>query len=312
MRTITLLGPQRLQPTLVEHVDRRGIEGPIAAVTAGWQEREAEDDELRAHLGREIRNLMLHQRSEQVFAEDRDLFQAHRERQDGLRELQRLYRYRLDFVLEPARELLRRDDAPDTLLEAERADAIEAVRRLDTHHLARIRQVHARYEAEHLPLDRPVLRRHRDELRRLLDGVAAVAIAGGHVAVLLNRLRLFGLVELIGDLPIFAWSAGAMALSERIVLFHDTPPQGMGNPEVLDIGLELFPDVVALPHAARRLCLGDPARVAILARRFAPAVCVPLDGEAALIWDGESYQDHDRLTGRGKVEHGPIAADAAV
>ena len=312
MPTITLLGPQRLQPTLVDHVDRRGIDGPIAAVTAGWQERENEDGELREHLGREIRNLMLHQRSEQVFAEDRGLFLAHRARQDRLRELQRLYRYRLDFVLEPARELLRREDASDALLEAERADAIDAVRRLDTHHLARIRRVHARYEEEHRPLERPAVRRHRDEIRQILDGAAAVAIAGGHVAVLLNRMRLFGLGELIEGLPIFAWSAGAMALSERVVLFHDTPPQGMGNPEVLDLGLELFPDVVAFPHAVRRLRLEDPARVAILARRFAPAVCVTLDGEAALVWDGASYSDHDRLTGSGRVEPGPIAAGSAL
>jgi hypothetical protein len=46
------------------------------------------------------------------------------------------------------------------------------------------------------------------------------------VAVLVNRLRLFGLGDLVADKTVFAWSAGAMAVSERVVLFHDDPPQG--------------------------------------------------------------------------------------
>lgn len=284
MRTVTLLGPQRLEPTLVREVDRLGVDGPIAVVTAGWQEREAEVDELREHLGRPLINLELYRRLERVFAEDPGLFQAHRERQNRLRAMQRLYRYRLDFALEPARELLRREDDPD-LVEPEREAAIEALRRLDARQLERIREVHDELERRHAPARRPAVARHRLELARLLDKAAAVAVAGGHVAVVLSRMRLFGVVELFGELPIFAWSAGAMALSERIVLFHDSPPQGMGNPEVLDVGLGLFPDVVVLPHARHRLRLGDPARVEILARRFEPATCVPFDdGAPAIRW----------------------------
>jgi hypothetical protein len=36
-------------------------------------------------------------------------------------------------------------------------------------------------------------------------------------------------------------------------------------------------DVVALPHASARLRLGDTPRMAVFARRFAPARCVLLE-----------------------------------
>ena len=75
-----------------------------------------------------------------------------------------------------------------------------------------------------------------------------------------------------------AWSAGAMALTDRIVLFHDRAPQGPGHPEVYGSGLSLLRDVVLLPHARARLLLDDTARMAVFARRFAPARCVPAGG----------------------------------
>jgi peptidase E len=60
----------------------------------------------------------------------------------------------------------------------------------------------------------------------LLAASHAVLIAGGHIAVLLNRLRLFDLSAVLRERPVFGWSAGAMVLTSRIVLFHDSPPRG--------------------------------------------------------------------------------------
>jgi hypothetical protein len=74
-----------------------------------------------------------------------------------------------------------------------------------------------------------------------------------------------------------AWSAGAMVLTERVVLFHDDPPHGEPAAELLDAGLGLVRDIVALPDARRRLAMSDPDRLAALSRRFAPATCVTLD-----------------------------------
>ncbi|MBS0395160.1 MAG: Type 1 glutamine amidotransferase-like domain-containing protein, partial [Proteobacteria bacterium] len=125
---------------------------------------------------------------------------------------------------------------------------------------------------------------HRESLARAIEAAAAVLVAGGHVAVLLNRLRLFGLAALLERKPLIAWSAGAMALTERVVLFHDRPPQGAAHAEVLEPGLGLVPGVVALPHAAARLALEDAVRVQAFARRFAPARCLALDHGSLVYW----------------------------
>ena len=87
---------------------------------------------------------------------------------------------------------------------------------------------------------------------------------------------------MLDDQPVIGWSAGAIAITDRIVLYHDSPPQGPGNAEVLDRGLGLCRGVVALPGAGQRLRLDDPERVSRLAGRFAPSLCVALDDGAAL------------------------------
>jgi hypothetical protein len=89
-------------------------------------------------------------------------------------------------------------------------------------------------------------------------------------------LRLF---EVEANLPatIVAWSAGAMALTQRLVLFNDYAARGPTHAEVYDAGLGVVRAVVLLPHARRRLRIDEPMRMGVLARRFAPARCVVLD-----------------------------------
>lgn len=288
MKQIVLLGPQRLQPTVGAVVDSLGLQGRIAAVTAGWQEREAEDDELRQQLGHRTVNLRLHQRGDAVFAEDPELFAAHRRRQDRLKELQQLYRLRLEPALEVARELMRKA-ADSELASAELDAALESVRSLDAHHLERLRAIHQQFEADHQPAERPAVLTRRQELADELEGVSALAIAGGHLPVLLNRMRLFDLLGLLDGQPIVAWSAGAMILAERVVVFHDSPPQGAGAAQVLEVGLARAPELLPLPHARRRLRLDDPGRVAMFSRRFAPLQCLAMNEGAELIWDGRRW-----------------------
>jgi len=300
--TLTLLGPQRLEPTLAAAVARLGIQGRIAAVTAGWQEREAEIDEMRAHLNSPVVDLALHRRCEQVFAGDPELFRAHRARQDRLREMHRLYRYRLEFTRKPALGLLRREGA-DEVLEPEREAAIEALRDLDRQYLRRIAEVHHAFDQANPAGSHPALERQRDEVAELLRDSAALGVAGGHVAVLINRLRLFRFAELAAGKRIIAWSAGAMALAERIVLFHDNPPQGAGNAEVLDHGLGLYSGLLPLPHARRRLRLDDTCRVELLVRRFAPDICLPLDDGDEITLETGRRKRQTHLRSFGAVSH---------
>ena len=282
---IVLLGPQRLQRTLGTVVDAVGVTGDFAAVTAGWEEREDEIDELRAHLDRRVVNLRLYARAEEVFREDRDLFRAYRGRRLRLRELSTLHRVRLDAMKKALRKLMKSDGRPE-LLEPEQADAIEDLRRLDSHQRQRIADIHTEFEQEWKPHEHESVMGHRREIYALIRSCEALTIAGGNVAVLLNRLRLFDVQSHVGHLAIFAWSAGAMVCAEEIVLFHDDPPQGAGNPEVFGAGFGLVPGVLPLPHASKRLTLTNKIRVQTFARRFAPLACVALDRGSGLLWNG--------------------------
>lgn len=321
MRHVVLLGPQRFHPTLRSVVDELGVDGRIAAVTAGWQEREEDDAELSDHLGGRVVNLRLHRRGEEAMAAEPALFARLRRRQERLKRLQGLYRVRLDPQLAAVRRLFDREGGD--VLAGERAHAIDLVRALDEHHLDRVRAIHAEGDAPWpAPVDGrgryPELERHRAEVAEILAGCAALALAGGHVAVLLNRLRLFRVLEQAPALPVIAWSAGAMALAERIVLFHDSPPQGAGNAEVLDVGLGVLGAELAgepllpLPHASLRLRLGDSERVGIFARRFAPLVPVTLDPGARIVIAGGRVREAEGcerlLAGGGRA---PLVAGAA-
>lgn len=291
-RRVVLLGPQRLQPTLNTAIDSLGIRGRIAAITAGWEEREGEDQELRDHLGGRTINLALYERTEDVFRLDQEFMRATRVRHDRVRKMQELYRTRLTHMVRAARELSQRETAPgyEDLIEPELRGAIDAVRALDDEHVARMRAADSEFVARWRPRDREHVARHRRELQWVLDGCDALCIAGGHVAILLNRMRLFTILDLLREQPIIAWSAGAMAISERVVVFHDRPPQGAGAAEVLEAGLGACAGVVPLPHAEKRLDLADSARVALFARRFAPSLCVALDPRTRIDWQEQRWK----------------------
>jgi peptidase E len=281
MSSITLLGPQIREPILADVLRELRLTGPYVAITAGWQEREGEIDDLRSHVGQEVRDLKLYARAEHAFIQDQGLRLAHRRRQTRLAEMQEIYRLQLEHGKRAARELFEHEGDPQVLRPARR-QAIAALRRLDRSHLAAIRRVHAEYEAESTPTERPAVAAAIAALKGEIAPARAVFIAGGHVAVLLNRLRLFGGAGLFEGKPVIAWSAGAMVACDRLVLFHDHPPQGAANVELFDEGLALVRGVLALPHAQSRLRLHDTTRVTLLARRFAPAMCVTLDQGAAL------------------------------
>jgi hypothetical protein len=283
MPDVLILGPQVRQPNLREALQRAGLGGPIASITAGWQEREGELGALEEHLGRRVQDLRLYERTEGVFAHDPPLHEAYRQRQADLRRLQDIYRARLAHAKAAARETFAAQDESE-LGRWARRDAIAALRRLDATHLRMIERVHERFAKQWSASLRPLVARQQAEIQHLIDGAAVVCIAGGHVAVLLNRLRLFDMQRLLRGKPVVAWSAGAMCLTERVVLFHDHTPQGAGSAEVFEAGLGLLRKTVLLPDARTRLALQDSTRVALLARRFSPAACHTLDAGSEWHW----------------------------
>lgn len=280
---VVLLGAQRYNPTLGDAVAELGIKGKIATITAGWQEREDDDEELKEYLlGRSI-NLALHARGEDVFRKDKELQEAHRERQALLRHRQDFYRVRLEHALD-AQHVIDQRSAPDDILEDEARTSIDAIRNIDAMHLDRCTRDRKDFDTRYRPLERAAIAEHRAQIADIIDDCEAIAIAGGHVASLLNRLRLFGIAELSRGKTVFAWCAGAMAISERVVLFHDSPPQGPGAAEVLDAGLGFVGEVVVLPQPEFRLKLGDRQRLKVMARRFAPAICIAMPARSRVTW----------------------------
>ncbi len=304
-RSIWLLGPQYHAPFLDEILASLELaEGPIAVVTAGWQEREGEDAELDKHLGGRSLDLELYRRADRVFRSDPELTEAHREMQRQLRELTRLYDMRLSYMKEVVLSLLR-DSADRHLLDPELEHAVSQVRDLDSWQLKRIVDIRGEFEEQFRPLERESVVREREEVGGIMESAAALVITGGHVAVLLNRLRLFGMGELARSAPIIAWSAGAMALTERVVLFHDHPPQGTGNAGIMEKGLGICPRLVALPDGRKRLALADRHRVSFFAKRFEPDACVVMGDGDAISFDGERWRairPAQRLGASGEIE----------
>jgi hypothetical protein len=268
VRTI-LLGPQR-RPTLDAVVRSLGLPGPFATVTAGWQEREPDDGELRAVLGGQAAGLELYRRWLDVQERDPEYALASRALADVLAELAEEYLLRLDYALQAVYALQRRTSG--SALD----EAVAAVRSLDAWHLDRVNEVRGEFFDRLRPHERPVIASHRASVAELLDSAAALVVAGGHVGVLAEVLHLFNVAALLRS-PVIAWSAGAMALADRIVLFGDRSAHGPGHPEVYGSGLSVVRDVVLLPHARARLLLDDTPRMAVFARRFAPARCVLLE-----------------------------------
>jgi hypothetical protein len=290
-----LLGAQRFDPSLGDAVETVGVRGHIATITAGWQERESDDDDLKWHLEGRAVNLQLHKRGDEVFRDDPELRAAHRERQDALRHRQDFYRIRLEHAVEADRVIRQRAAPPDIAAEQAQESA-DAIRELDEWHLGLCAKIRGEFEAKWKPSERDIVKRHRDELAAIIADCGAIAIAGGQVATLINRLMLFGIAEMIGTRAVFAWSAGAMAISDRIVLFHDDPPQGPGVSEVLDTGLGLAPGLVALPQPETRLRLDDSDRVQRLVKRFQPARSFAFPARAWMIWrDGKVDEPHDLI-----------------
>ena len=256
----------------------------VALVRAGYQERESEDAEMIATLGVPAVNLRLHARSIEVFRDDKELSAAYKARQQRLRHIQAFYRVRLEKIEDASKTISVRYVEPE-LLEMEEKVSVDQYRHIDADHIERCNAVRAVFDTSWRFVDRPVIARHRDELRAELETVDALVLAGGHVVSLLNRLAMFGIFDLAAGKHVIAWSAGAMVLTERIVLFHDYPPYGSDIAQVLDAGFGLAPGLVVLPDPQRRVNLKARAGIQRFARRMAPLTCVAMDHGARVVFE---------------------------
>jgi hypothetical protein len=270
---VTLLGPLGDSVNLAAELEALAVDGPVALITAGWEEGERNDADIDRRLGGGSRNLGLYGRRLDVLGSDDEYADAERLLRAQLDELRAVYLLRLRHALDGVDAVRRRlaGSPGGTDLDA----AIAAVRALDDGHLTAIADAYQRFYSAHPPHERPIISAHRAEVASIVAGCAAIAVAGGHVGVLNDCLHLCNIAALIETQPLIAWSSGSMAVCDRIVVVDDDDPAGRPD-EIYDIGIGVAHDLVALPGAAR-LHAHDPERLALLAGRSAPSVCVVFD-----------------------------------
>lgn len=300
---IALIGPQHATPDVGSVVAELGIHGPVALVRAGYQEFETDDAPLVAALGVPVVNLTLHARGNDVFKNSGEYSEAYQARQQRLRYMQGFYRTRLDGTEDAAKKISLRYVEPE-LLDQEEKVSVDLFRHLDNEHLERCQAVRAAFDKKWPCGSVELIEKHRAEVKEAMAGCDALVIAGGHVASLLNRLELFDVLGNVAGKTIIAWSAGAMVLTDRIILFHDFPPYGSDIAQVLDSGFGLVPGYVVLPDPRRRVNLDARSGIQRFARRMAPATCVAMDHGARLILENGDlrFACATRLTTAGDAE----------
>ena len=114
MATTVLLGPQRFMTTAGTTLRALEVEGPVATITAGWEEREDQDEELGQVLDGRGRNLRLYHRMFDVLAKDERFAAAALAFRDRHDELQSFYRLRLEGALQSVYAVQRRSSAHGT------------------------------------------------------------------------------------------------------------------------------------------------------------------------------------------------------
>ncbi|WP_256838867.1 hypothetical protein [Ornithinimicrobium faecis] len=277
--SITLLGPQR-RPRVDSVLRSLQLHGARAAIiNAGWREREPEDELLVSLNAGNAVNLRLWHRMQEVWDADPEFAAADRQRRMLLEEMQDLYVVALDHVIDALRTMRNRVPRSQSVQAAALGDAEQIMREIDQRHLERVNQVHADFWERWPPHERRAVQLLRDLVSSELADAEVILVPGGHVGVLVGAMHLFNIAPQL-RVPIVAWGAGAMALTDRVVLFHDRAVHGPSVSEVFTSGLGLVKDTVAFPGARERLDLSNPQRMGVLARRFAPSQCLLLNDRA--------------------------------
>lgn len=305
---VVILGPQRPAPNLPEVLAAHGISGPVAVITAGWRHDEDELDALRRDLPKNrLVHLPIYAWFDEVHAEEPVLAAAYAARQKRIRQYKAAYRAQLQSALDAVsatQALIERDPS---LFLPELHFLLTSLRAIDDRTVQRVNEIRDEFPATAQPWAYPAARDRHARIQDAFAHCSAVLIAGGHVGVLRNRMYFFGLDALLrgyveGGGCVVAWSAGAMSLADRVLLYYDDPPDGRGEAEVLDSGLRLTPGAIWLPHATHRLRVVDPERMARMSARLRPELAITLENGAWVehvngVWTSRGRPEAARLVG---------------
>ncbi|HNC96903.1 MAG TPA: hypothetical protein PKW90_12315 [Myxococcota bacterium] len=287
--SITIIGPERPDPVLPQLLKRDGIRGPVALISAGWRQDEARDEPLRAALGVTVHNLGVYRAFQEVERHAPELARAYTKKQAELQKLRQGYHDAIVAGLAGCMKLYsnKRDlECPWF------KQAVAHLRDVDALWLAEADRLHQGFEEEVHPFRHRLVRAEIARIADILRGCEAVLIAGGHVGVLRNRMFFFGLDRILRNQRIYAWSGGAMVLCDRILLYHDFTPYGVGTAEVLDRGMGLVPGLWLLAHARQRLNMANHDALAVMVARLGPQRVIGLENGAIL--EGSNCESRGR------------------
>jgi hypothetical protein len=285
-----LLGPVADGAPVAAELAALPVDGPVALVTAGWEEGERSDAELDRALGGGTRNLGLFGRRLDIMQSDAEYAAADRALRALVADMREVYLVQINYALRGVDAVRQHAVKARRLAGDELEEAVETVRGLDERYAARLAEAHDEFYDTTRPHERAIIAAHRAEVASLVAECAAVAVAGGHVGVLTESLHLSNLGAVIGDRPVVAWSSAAMAIAERVMVVDDNDLAGRPD-EVLTAGIGVVHGVVPLAAARLRLRMDDRNRLAVLARRVAPRVCVLLDPGDRLPCDSAGVPD---------------------
>ena len=293
---IHVLGPQDPTPNVADAIKIHCPPGPIAVISAGWRYDEDDIGALTRDIDREVYHLPLYEWFDELGAAEPELSGLHRMRRKQILAYKKIYHIQLQAALETWEKVRKLHRSKPNLYAQDELLACQHIQEIDRTCLQRLDQIRADFTAIQQPWLHESVLPVFEEIAFTLSRCKAVVITGGHVAILRNRLSFFGIQNLLHEFiddgnQIYAWSAGAMALTNRIILYHDDPPWKKGYPEIMDYGLGLLDQVVFFPHATTRLELSDPHRIERLARRFAPDSCICLENGAHLLFTEFGLED---------------------
>ena len=237
---VTLLGPQRRPTRATRSLGRSTGRRPLATVTAGWQEREPDDAELRRPARRP-------RRQPGCTAGGSTSGAGPRVRRRRARAPSRPRRAAA-AVPRPARPRAR----GDVRARAARRRAARAVAAalgdadgpssgcIDERHLEPGPRRPARLLlGAPAPQERPVVAEHRAEVRRAARARPARSSSPAATSASWCGCCTCSTCGRSRPETVVAWSAGAMALTERVVLFHDRAPQAPAPPRSTATGSAL-------------------------------------------------------------------------
>jgi hypothetical protein len=173
-------------------------------------------------------------------------------------------------------------------------DTLKYIRSNDESMHSTCNQIEAYYRKRSRVDENPSYIKIRNEIRERILSSNSIFIFGGHMPVLLNRLKFFRLKDVFHEAlnrgtNFYTVSAGSMVLVDKIIVFDDFSCDDSGDRvrefEFFEKGLGLIKSLTLFPHCMDRIQTDDADNLSYLANRFSSGPCVGLNQDSFMIFE---------------------------